>query len=118
MEEYNTEWLLEVVEKLKDTKLVYNEADLCQKAGIPKSYLSDMKSGRRSVSKQTVRKIRQAFPSIFEEKDENEGNLERLLRLLESSDKTIAEHNRRLHDEVERILDGLGFREVRKEKTA
>lgn len=118
MEEYNTEWLLEVIEKLKDAKLVYNEADLCQKSGIPKSYLSDMKSGRRSVSKQTVRKIRQAFPSIFDETTQYEGNIDRLLRLLENSDKTISEHNRRLHDEVDRILDGLGFPEVRKEKTA
>jgi len=118
MEEYTTEWLLQVIEKLKDAKLVYNEADLCQKVGIPKSYLSDMKSGRRSVSKQTVRKIRQTFPNLFDEKDADEGKIERLLRLLESSDKTIAEHNKRLHDEIDRILDGLGFPESKKEKVA
>lgn len=51
--------------------------------------------------------------------NEEEDLVSRLLSLLERSDQTIAEHNQRLHDEVDRIMNTMGFAQpTKKEKIA
>jgi len=49
---------------LKNEGFIYNETDFCQKTGIGRSFLSDMKSSGKSISEKTVIKITTTFPMI------------------------------------------------------
>ena len=54
----------EVIKFLKSKRLIYNESDFCQQTGIGRSFLSDMKSSGKAISKKTVTKITTTFPMI------------------------------------------------------
>lgn len=116
MEEFDNKWLLDILERLKEGNFVYNDSDFCRQTGIPKTYLSDMKSGRRAVSEQTVRKIRQAFPSFFGGKmvatEREQSEIGSLIAL-------VKENNRRCNDQIDRIISLLEKQEgvgIEKEK--
>lgn len=104
--------LIETLEALKDGGFVYNDADFCRKTGMAKSFLSEMKSGKRVITEQTVQRIRETFPDFFAPKVVRmETEVEHLLRIIE-------EHDVRFHELADRILDGMGVPRVKKEKAA
>lgn len=102
----DVEILIKYIETLKNEGKVWNDADFCSKVGIPKSYLSDLKAGRKDLNESLVRKIRRAFPdfgssqSVLMERDEP--TLGEVARM-------IADHDRRFHDQMERIMDAMGI---------
>lgn len=57
----------EVVRYLRDNEHVYNEAHLASKMGIGRSFLSDMKNGRKEITEQTVLNLCEVFPVISSE---------------------------------------------------
>ncbi len=57
----------DVIRYLRDRELVYNEAQLASKLGIGRSFLSDMKNGRKEITEQTVLKLCELFPFISHE---------------------------------------------------
>lgn len=101
------------IDRLKDEKKIYNDTDFCEKVGIPKSYLSDFRAGRKAINESIVRKIRRAFPEFL-----NDGiTLERDEPTLGDIYRMLNEHDIRFHDLANRILDGMGVA-AKKEKTA
>lgn len=106
--------LTETIKALKMKGLIYNEADLCQKSGVPQSYLSDMKAGRRPISEEMIQRIEKTFPEFFGieilTKDKDEPTLGEIYRML-------CDHDIRFHDLANRILDGMGVA-PKKEKLA
>lgn len=56
--------LIETIEALKKAGFVYNDSDFCRKTGMAKSFLSEMKAGRRVITEQTVQRIRDTFPNF------------------------------------------------------
>lgn len=102
----NIQELKKVIKDLKKANLIYNETDLCRKAGIAQSYLSDMKAGRREISEEMVQRIEAAFPSYFSQKTATIG-----LGELTLSDiaRMIVEHDIRFHEQMERIMDEMGL---------
>lgn len=105
--------LEEFIEKLKIDKKVYNDTDFCEKVGIPKSYLSDFRAGRKLINEAIVRKIRRAFPEFAGDDaplDRDEPTLGDMYRLL-------CDHDVRFHELANRILDGMGVA-PKKEKIA
>ena len=98
--------LIKAIKALKMNGLIYNEADLCQKSGVPQSYLSDMKAGRRPISDEMVQRIEKTFPEFFgveiQMKEPDEPTLGEVARM-------IADHDRRFHDQMERIMDAMGI---------
>ncbi len=54
--------LISVINYLKSNKLIYNESDFSKKLGIGKSFLSDMKAGRKEITEPTVLNICAVFP--------------------------------------------------------
>lgn len=105
MQNIDNEELIKLIESLKEKGFIYNEADFCKKTGINKTFLSDMKAGRRTISEQTVQKIEQTFPEYFGvisgdnntvanniggDNNQNSGSvIEVLSRQLEEKDKQI-----------------------------
>ena len=65
MQNIDKEELKKMIKSLKAKGFIYNEADLCQKTGIPQSYLSDMKAGRRPVSEEMLQRIEKTYPDFF-----------------------------------------------------
>jgi len=57
----------DVIRYLRDRELVYNEAQLASKLGIGRSFLSDMKNGRKEITEQTVLKLCELFPVLSAE---------------------------------------------------
>lgn len=53
-----------VIDYLKFNKFIYNETDFCEKVGFVKSFLSDMKNGKKKITEQSVMKIVLAFPIV------------------------------------------------------
>lgn len=53
-----------VIDYLKSNEYVYNEADFARKLDVGRSFISDMKAGRREITEQTVLKICDLFPFI------------------------------------------------------
>lgn len=109
--------LIKFIEQLKNDGKVYNDTDFCQKVGIPKSYLSEFRAGRKQLKEQNVRKIRDAFPEYFVEKEEQPAtnDLGALISL-------ARENNRRCHDQIDRLITILEYKEgvvaEQKEKSA
>lgn len=102
--------LIETIEALKKAGFVYNDSDFCRKTGMAKSFLSEMKAGRRVITEQTVQRIRDTFPEFFTPKVvKMETEVDHLLRIIE-------EHDVRFHELADRILDGMGVPRVKKEK--
>ncbi len=97
--------LLNFVNQLKNDGRIWNEADFCQKCGFPRSYLSDLKAGRKVLSEQLIRKIRTAFPdfggaaSVPLNADEP---------TLGQVYQAVIDHDTRFHATVDRILDAMG----------
>lgn len=101
----NNEELIEFIKTLKDSGRIYNETDFCQKVGIPKSYLSQLKSGTRKMTKQIVSKIMIVFPFSEETPDEaNDTELSALISL-------ARENTRRCHDQIDRLITILEQKE-------
>lgn len=104
--------LIKTIEDLKKAGLVYNDADFCRKCGFAKSFLSEMKAGKRSITEQTVQRIKETFPEFFNPKVlDFDSDVSHLLRIIE-------DHDIRFHDLASRILDGMGVAPAKKEKTA
>ena len=59
--------LREVVNKLKNQRKVYSDADFARIVDIPRGDLSQMMSGKRKVSKRCVSNLLREFPEINEE---------------------------------------------------
>ena len=113
MQVTDKEGLISLIKELKNAGFIYNEADLCQKSGVPQSYLSDMKAGRRPISDEMLQRIERAFPAFFS----GEGTLERRQEpTLGDLARMIADHDMRFHDQMERIMDAMGV--GKKEKIA
>lgn len=106
--------LTKVIEGLKKTEFVYNDSDFCRKCGFSKSFLSEMKSGKRAITEQTVTRIKQTFPDFFHPKTVVMGDDSPTLGDVA---RMVAEHDRRFHDQMERIMDAMGVPEHR-EKSA
>jgi hypothetical protein len=49
-ESVEIETLIKFIETLKNEGRIWNDADFCSKVGIPKSYLSDLKAGRKELN--------------------------------------------------------------------
>lgn len=64
-----------LLQDLKNGGFIYNDSDLCRKLGCSKSFLSEMKGGKRPITEQFVTRLRVAFPSFFnpEAKDDGDG---------------------------------------------
>ena len=115
MENKDSQWLIDLIESLKDAGEIYNETDFCKKTGINKTFLSDMKAGRHAITEQTVRKIKKAFPSCFGLSTSN--GSEEPCPLCEEKDKRIAfmeKYISRLEEENARLRKQLGMEEVKK----
>jgi hypothetical protein len=56
--------LIDVINFLKGNGKIYNEVDFAKKTNINKSFLSDMKAGRKEVSEKTIKIITNSFPEI------------------------------------------------------
>ena len=105
MQVTDKEGLIRIIKDLKKAGLIYNEADLCQKSGVPQSYLSDMKAGRRPISEEMIQRIERAFPALFS----GEGLYERRDEpTLGDLARMISDHDRRFHDQMERLMDAMG----------
>jgi phage repressor protein C with HTH and peptisase S24 domain len=64
METNRNERLKGVIDYLKHNNLIYNETDFCNKVGFVKSFLSDMKNGKKQITEQSVLKVTLEFPFI------------------------------------------------------
>lgn len=53
-----------VLDVLKSGNYIYNEADFAKKTGISKSFLSDMKAGRKEISERNVLNFTRVFDVI------------------------------------------------------
>jgi hypothetical protein len=106
MQNVDVEILIKYIETLKNEGKIWNDADFCSKVGIPRSYLSDLKAGRKDLNEPLVRKIRRAFPDFgchsSVSMDRDEPTLGEVARM-------IADHDRRFHDQMERIMDAMGI---------
>lgn len=102
----NKEELTEAIKGLKLAGLIYNEADLCTKSGIPQSYLSDMKAGRRPLSDEMIQRMAKAFQTYFNPKSTAIGAGDLTLSDLA---RMISEHDIRFHEQMERIMDEMGI---------
>ena len=115
MEAKDCQWLIDLIESLKEVGEIYNDADFCKKTGLNKTFVSDMKAGRVPISEQTVHKIMNTFPSSFgiyalgEEKH--------TCSMCEEKDKRIAfmeKYIARLEDENTRLRAQLGIPDIKK----
>ena len=115
MENKDSQWLIDLIESLKDSGEIYNETDFAKKTGLNKSFISDMKAGRSAITEQTIRKIKQAFPSCFGLSTTYENN--EPCPLCEEKDKRIAfmeKYISRLEEENARLRKQLGMEEIKK----
>jgi hypothetical protein len=99
--------ITEIIEGLKNEGFVYNDADFSRKTGLKASFVSEMKAGKKPFSELTRQKIEQTFPKYFnrfsiEKLTEDEPTLGEVARM-------IADHDRRFHDQMERIMDAMGI---------
>lgn len=63
---------IKLLEDLKKTGLIYNDADLCNKVGFSRSHISEIKAGKKPVTELTMQRIKKAFPSFFSSADAGE----------------------------------------------
>lgn len=100
------EGLIKLIKDLKLAGCIYNEADLCQKSGVPQSYLSDMKAGRRPISEEMLQRIERAFPSFF---DGSGSAVKRTEPTLDELAQMLSAHDERFHAQMDRIMDAMGL---------
>lgn len=106
--------IIEIIEGLKNAKLVYNDADFCRKTGLQPSFVSEMKAGKKPFTELSRKKIEEAFPDFFDPKTvdmtDPMADLIALARL----------NLERGHDEIDRLIAIMEKREgvAKKEKTA
>ena len=97
--------LIKILEDLKNAGFIYNDADFCRKTVMSKTFLSEMKAGKRTITQQTVTRIRETFPDFFAPKvvemSDPMGNLIALARF----------NMERGHDEIERLIAIMEKRE-------
>ena len=106
--------LIETLEALKNGGFVYNDADFCRKTGMSKTFLSEMKAGKKPFSELSRRKIEETFPDFFAPKTVD--MTDPLGDLI-----ALARYNmERGHDEIDRLIAIMEKREgvAKKEKTA
>lgn len=107
--------LIKLLEDLKNNGFIYNDSDLCRKLGCSKSFLSEMKAGKRTITQQFVTRLHEAFPEFFNPKEvqikKDEPTLGEMYRAL-------VDHDIRFHETANRILDKLGETKETKDKTA
>ena len=106
--------LIETLEALKNGGFVYNDADFCRKTGMSKTFLSEMKAGKKPFSELSRRKIEETFPDFFAPKTVD--MTDPLGDLI-----ALARYNmERGHDEIDRLIAIMEKREEvgKKEKTA
>ena len=58
--------LRQIIDGLKDQRIVYSDADFSRQVGISRSELSQMLSGKRKVSKQCLNGLFTLFPELNE----------------------------------------------------
>ena len=104
--------LIETLESLKNGGFVYNDADFCRKTGMSKTFLSEMKAGKRTIAQQTVTRIHDTFPDFFASKTVD--MTDPLGDLI-----ALARYNmERGHDEIDRLIaimekrEGVGKKEA------
>ena len=110
--EYQT--ITEIIEALKDAKIVYNDADFCRKTGLQPSFVSEMKTGKKPFSDLSRRKIEETFPEFFDPKTVD--MTDPMSDLI-----ALARFNiERGHDEIDRLITLMEKREgiTKKEKSA
>lgn len=115
MEIKDNQWLIDLIESLKEVGEIYNDADFCKKTGLNKTFVSDMKAGRVQISEQTVHKIMNTFPASFGISSTIEEKY--TCAMCEEKDKRIAfmeKYIERLEDENTRLRSQLGISEVKK----
>lgn len=105
--------LIKTIDELKKAGFIYNDSDFCRKLGFPKSFLSEMKSGKKTITEQTVLRIKEAFPDFFNPKPVQMADpLTDLLALARLNLE-------RGHDEIDRLIALMEKREgIKKEKIA
>ena len=107
------EVFINFIESLKLQGKVYNDADFCQKTGIPRTYLSDIKSGRRTITENVVLKVQRVFPEFLcsdvDTRDKDLPTIGDLARMIE-------DHDKRFHQQMNRIMDAMGFAEHERKK--
>ena len=106
--------LIETLEALKNAGFIYNDADFCRKTGMSKTFLSEMKAGKRTITQQTVTRIRETFPEFYAPK---------AVTMADPMADLIALARFNLekgHDEIDRLIAIMEKREgmEKKEKTA
>lgn len=106
--------LIKTIEELKKAGFIYNDSDFCRKLGFPKSFLSEMKAGKKTITEQTVLRIKEAFPDFFAPKTAQIADP--LADLISLARLNIE----RGHDEIERLISLMEHREgvAKKEKIA
>ena len=110
--EYQT--FIKLLEDLKNEGYIYNDSDFCRKTGMAKSFVSEMKAGKRGITEQSVQRIKETFPDFFDPKTvdmtDPTADLIALARL----------NLERGHDEIDRLIAIMEKREgmTKKEKTA
>lgn len=57
METIDFKRLNTILRNLKSSGIIYNDTDFCNRTGITKSFLSEMKNGKKQITEKTVRKI-------------------------------------------------------------
>lgn len=97
--------LMKLIQDLKEGGFVYNDSDLCRKLGCSKSFLSEMKTGKRKITQQFVTRIHATFPDFF---NGNTVPLHCDTLTLEDVHRSLIDHDQRFHDTVNRILDAMG----------
>lgn len=104
--------LIETLEAIKNGGFVYNDADFCRKTGMSKTFLSEMKAGKRTITQQTVTRIHETFPDFFAPKTVD--MTDPLGDLI-----ALARYNmERGHDEIDRLIaimekrEGVGKKEA------
>lgn len=106
--------LTKVIEELKNAGIVHSDADFCRKTGFKPSFVSEMKAGKKPFTAKSMKIIEETFPDFFHPKTVIMGDDSPTLGDVA---RMVAEHDRRFHDQMERIMDAMGMPEHR-EKSA
>lgn len=98
-----------LLEDLKKRGFIYNDADFCRKTGLHRSSVSEMRTGKKDVSEQTLRKIEQTFPGFFGEESDSvpvstRSDVDRFLSIIEADHQLIREMVSKKDEEIDRLL--------------
>lgn len=97
-----------LLEDLKKEGFIYNDADFCRKTGLHRSSVSEMRTGKKEVSEQTLRKIEQTFPDFFGKNETvippERSDVDRFLSIIEADHQLIREMVSKKDEEIDRLL--------------